>query len=121
MQERDIKRDREMCELALEVFKEDVVADEAHDFSATVTGCASTALDYISRTEHLERMIEAAIGILDALGACPMRAECQRSRSQTVIRDRTECKACLRDYVSQKAKEIMHADFVSVQRGENDA
>lgn len=60
------------------------------------------------QTEHLERMVEVAIGILDALGACPMRAECQQ-RSQTVIssvlRDRTECKACLRDYVSQKAKE----------------
>lgn len=56
------------------------------------------------QTEHLERMVEVAIGILDAFGACPMRAECQRS--QTVIRDRTaECKACLRDYVSQKAKE----------------
>jgi hypothetical protein len=55
------------------------------------------------QTEHLERMLEAAIGILDALGACPMRAECQRS--QTVNRDRTECKACLRDYVSQRAKE----------------
>lgn len=101
MQERDTKRDREMCELTLEVFKDEAVAEEGHDFAATVTGCASLALDYLTLCEHQQRMIEAAIGILDALGACPMRAECQRS--QTVNRDRTECKACLRDYVFQKA------------------
>ena len=107
--DRDIAKDRDLERLALESHKEDVIPDDdgAHGFSATVVGLASMALHYISRTEHLERMVEVAIGILDALGACPMRAECQRSQTVTprVFRDRTECKACLRDYVSQKAKE----------------
>jgi hypothetical protein len=78
MQERDIKRDREMCELTLEVFKEDAVADEAHDFSATVTGCASLALDYLTLCEHQQRMIEAAEELLREIQSAGVSFEDER-------------------------------------------
>lgn len=56
--ERDIKRDRGMLEFTLKAFKDEAVAEEGHDFAATVTGCASLALDYLTICEHLERMVE---------------------------------------------------------------
>jgi hypothetical protein len=122
--ERDIAKDRELCEKAspppwtveqrgCHELGYDIEGPESgmrgmfeREEDAAFCAVSRTALPhYISRTEHLERMLEAAIGILDAFGACPMRAECQRSQTVTpsVFRDRTECKACLRDYVFQKA------------------
>jgi hypothetical protein len=56
--ERDIAKDREMLEFTLKAFKDEAVAEEGHDFAATVTGCASLALDYLTLCEHLERMVE---------------------------------------------------------------
>jgi hypothetical protein len=81
--------------------------DKAHMLEVELEAVERERDSLKRQTEHLERMVEVAIGILDALGACPMRAECQRSQTVTprVFRDRTECKACLRDYVFQKAKE----------------
>jgi hypothetical protein len=60
----DLKRDRGMLEFTLKAFKDETVAEEGHDFAATVTGCASLALDYLTLCEHQQRMIEAAEELL---------------------------------------------------------
>ena len=100
MDERDIAKDRDLARLALEAHKEDVIPDETHDFSATVVGLASMALHYISRTEHLERMVKAASDLVWLVLRC-----CPPVSPKTCRRNARDCEKCIRDYLDTKAKE----------------
>jgi transaldolase len=74
----DLKRDRGMLEFTLKAFKDETVAEEGHDFAATVTGCASLALDYLTLCEHQQRMIEAAEELLREIQSAGVSFEDER-------------------------------------------
>jgi hypothetical protein len=68
--------------------------------SATVVGLASMALHYISRTEHLERMVKAASDLVWRVLRC-----CPPVSPRTCRRNARDCEKCIRDYLDTKAKE----------------
>lgn len=102
--ERDIEQDKEMCEKILANRPNPAVVDGNHlapreSEYTDILGCAEALKYYISRTEHRERVVEAAFdSVWRVLRCCPSVAP------ETCRRNARDCEKCFRGYLEEKAK-----------------